>query len=87
MSEIIRSLRSERISIRQQLAESGAENERLRGDLEVSGHIVNEWADSATNGLQWLKNVRDGITDIDEAIAEMVKDIDYCKRKARKEPK
>lgn len=28
-------------------------------------------ADMATNGLQWLKNIRDGISTPEEAIAEM----------------
>lgn len=38
-------------------------------------HEANEWADVATNGLQLLKNVRDGIITIAEAIEDMEVDI------------
>jgi hypothetical protein len=35
------------------------------------GHVANEWADMAVNGVQWLRNVRDGISSIDDALREM----------------
>lgn len=35
-------------------------------------HIANEWADMATNGVQWLRNIRDGISTPEEALAEML---------------
>lgn len=34
-------------------------------------HIANEWADMATNGVVWLRNIRDGISTPVEALAEM----------------
>lgn len=34
-------------------------------------HIANEWADMATNGIQWLRNVRDGISTPETALKEM----------------
>lgn len=40
-------------------------------DLNSWKHIANEYADAATNGLQWLKNVRDGFSTTAEGIAEM----------------
>jgi hypothetical protein len=41
------------------------------GDAVSEEHIANEWADEATNGLQWLRNVKDGTSNVDEAIAHM----------------
>lgn len=41
----------------------------------LSAHQANEWADAATNGLQWLRNIRDGISTVDEAIIEMESNI------------
>ena len=41
-------------------------------------HASNEWADTATNGLQWLLNVKDGISDIDAAILSIKADIKHC---------
>lgn len=34
-------------------------------------HIANEFADMATNGLQWLRNIKEGISTVDDALAEM----------------
>ena len=39
-----------------------------RGDWR---HIANEWADMATNGVQWLRNIRDGISTPEDALGEM----------------
>lgn len=39
------------------------------------GHITNEWADAATNGLQWLRNVREGVSRPEDGIAEMENNI------------
>lgn len=50
-----------------------------KGDAESSWrHVANEWADVATNGLQWLKNLRDGfsVNEIDEIIGKYQKEID-----------
>lgn len=51
-------------------------NERRVSSLQ---HQANEWADTATNGLQWLRNIRDGISTVDEAIAALESDINYCR--------
>lgn len=42
-------------------------------------HAANEWADAATNGLQWLKNIRDGISTVDEALANLLANLEHCK--------
>ncbi|WP_244125347.1 hypothetical protein [Burkholderia gladioli] len=42
-------------------------------------HIANEWADVATNGIQAVKNVRDGVDTADEAIARLKVDIERCR--------
>lgn len=34
-------------------------------------HVVNEWADLGSNALQWLRNIKDGISTADDALAEM----------------
>lgn len=38
----------------------------------TQAHIANEWADMASNGIQWLRNVQDGTSTCEEALAEMV---------------
>jgi hypothetical protein len=38
----------------------------------LDAHIGNEFADMATNGIQWLRNVRDGISTPEQALAEMM---------------
>lgn len=41
---------------------------------EVDGgwrHIANEWADVATSGLQWLRNIKGGASTVDAALANM----------------
>lgn len=38
---------------------------------EAFRHVANEWADMACNGLQWLRNIRDGLSTVDDALAEM----------------
>lgn len=44
----------------------------LKGRL----HLVNEWADMATNGVQWLHNIKDGISTPDEALKEMSENLE-----------
>lgn len=41
-------------------------------------HVANEWADSATSGLQWLRNIRDGISTQAEAMRNMIDSIAHC---------
>ena len=42
-------------------------------------HAANEWADAATNGMQWMKNIRDGISTAEEAIAALQRDFDHAR--------
>ena len=42
-------------------------------------HAANEWADEACNALQWLRNIRDGISTPNEAIADMEEQIAHCR--------
>jgi hypothetical protein len=60
------------VRLRTQLAERDAM-------LAVSEHNANEWADAAVNGMQWLRNVRDGISDVGEAVADFESNITYCR--------
>ncbi|WP_293385600.1 hypothetical protein, partial [Phenylobacterium sp. SCN 70-31] len=53
-----------------------AENERLK-------HIANEWADTATSGLQWLRNIRDGISTVEDALSNMDACLEHCQETAR----
>ncbi len=41
-------------------------------------HEANEWADMATNGIQWLRNIREGINTVDEALAGMEEQLRHC---------
>ena len=42
-------------------------------------HAANEWADATCNALQWMRNVRDGISTPDEAIAAIESDIRHSR--------
>jgi len=42
-------------------------------------HAANEWADAATNGLQWVRNIRDGISTPEEAIGALQSDIFHAR--------
>jgi hypothetical protein len=42
-------------------------------------HIANEWADMAINGIQAIRNVRDGIQTVDEVHASLISDLKYCR--------
>lgn len=41
-----------------------------------AAHALNEWADLGSNALQWLRNIKDGISIADEALAEMKSNYD-----------
>ena len=45
---------------------------------EVLGHAANEWADMATSGIQWLRNVRDGISTPEQALENMAECLAHC---------
>lgn len=60
------------------LNDKDAEIAALRKYAEVWRHASNEWADSATSGLQWLRNIRDGISTVEAAIANTEGSIAHC---------
>jgi hypothetical protein len=41
-------------------------------------HIANEWADVSYAGLQWLKNIQEGISSVEEALENYQKCCDYA---------
>ncbi len=47
--------------------------------LERMRHIANEWADMATNGLQWLRNIVDGTSEPAEALSNMRRCLEHCR--------
>lgn len=52
-----------------------AAKESLAKDAEAWKHIANEWADEATNGVQYLRNVRDGISTPEECTRSALENI------------
>jgi len=40
-------------------------------EIETVRHALNEWADLGCNAIQWLKNIKDGTSTADDALAEM----------------
>ncbi len=42
-------------------------------------HSANEWADATANALQWLRNIRVGISTPGQAIADMEAQIEHCR--------
>ena len=42
-------------------------------------HAANEWADATCNAVQWLRNIRDGISTPDAAIADLEAQIQHCR--------
>jgi hypothetical protein len=60
-------------------AEAGREVPPI-DQLERMRHIANEWADMATNGMQWLRNIRDGISTVEDAIANMDDNYKHCRK-------
>ncbi len=42
-------------------------------------HSANEWADMATSGLQWLRNIVDGISDPKAALENMESNLVHCR--------
>ncbi len=39
-------------------------------------HIANEWADATANGVQWLRNIRDGVCTAADALAIMESNVE-----------
>ena len=48
-------------------------------DFEALRHSANEWADMATNGLQWLRNIVDGISDPQQALMNLESNLTHCR--------
>lgn len=48
--------------------------------FERMRHIANEWADMATNGLQWLRNIKDGISTSADALENMEACMAHCRQ-------
>lgn len=42
-------------------------------------HAANEWADATCNALQWIRNIRDGVSTPDAAIADLEAQIKHCR--------
>jgi hypothetical protein len=42
-------------------------------------HIANEWADMATNGIQWVRNISEGISTPEEALKSLESDLAHCR--------
>lgn len=61
--------------LRRERAALLAANESLAKDAERWKHIANEWADEATNGVQYLANVRDGISTPEECTRSALENI------------
>ena len=55
-----------------------SENERLEARVAELEHAANEWADACINGLQHLKNIRDGISLASAVIPNMEQCIEHC---------
>lgn len=53
---------------------------------ETTDHIANEWADMATNGIVWLRNIRDGISTPVEALTEMESNLQRIQKLRAVEP-
>ena len=49
-------------------------------ELEGYGwkHVANEWADMATNGIQYMRNVKEGITTFDKALEGLAGNLEHC---------
>lgn len=42
-------------------------------------HVANEWADMASNGLQWIRNIAEGISTPVEALENMTTNLAHCR--------
>jgi hypothetical protein len=50
------------------------------GDFEQMRHIANEWADMATNGLQWVRNIYSGISKPEDALKSLNTNMEHCRK-------
>ena len=59
---------------------TGGELARMQEYAEKWRHAANEWADTAENAFQWLKNIRDGFSTANDAIPSVVESMTHCRR-------
>ena len=41
-------------------------------------HAANEWADMAANGIQWVRNIAEGISTPEKALANLLENFAHC---------
>lgn len=46
--------------------------------IKALRHVANEWADMATNGIQYMRNVQDGIYTFEQALEGLHGDLKHC---------
>ena len=56
-----------------------AERDELAAQVEAMRHVANEWADMATSGMAWLKNIHDGVSSTQDAIDNARQGIAHCR--------
>jgi hypothetical protein len=49
------------------------------GNVEALRHSANEWADMAANGLQWVRNIAEGISETQEALSDLEANLVHCR--------
>lgn len=65
-------------SLRQQLATTVRLLAGSQAREQEILHEANEWADAATNGIQWLRNIQEGISTPDAALSNMAECVEHC---------
>lgn len=60
-------------------AEALAKVARMREAGKAMDHAANEWADTASNAFQWIKNIRDGISTPPSALASLEECFAHCR--------
>ena len=53
--------------------------ERVHADVEALRHSANEWADMAVNGLQWVRNIAQGISTAQDALTNLESNLAHCR--------
>lgn len=52
----------------------------LEDKIEVVRHVSNEWADMACNGIQWIKNIKEGISTPEAALENLGTNLEHCRK-------
>lgn len=60
-------------------AEPTTPAEAINAVFRAWDHASNEWADMATNGIQWLRNVADGASTPERALESLREQIKHCR--------